>query len=160
MMMLRAASQVQSRVAVHVLVACAIAITVAVTLAMQPAAVSAQTDGVVAYEGARLITGDGSAAIENGVIVVRSGVIDAVGASGSVTVPRGAQRVDLRGKTVMPMLVNVHGHIGYMKGATTEQGELQPRERARPPAPLYLLRRGRLPVARHRSRWDRTADPR
>ncbi len=119
--MVSTASQVQCRPSALVLIACAVAIAVAVTLvnSIQPAAASAQATGDVVYEGARLITGDGSAAIENGVIVVRSGVIDAVGASGSVTLPPGARRVDLRGKTVMPMLVNVHGHIGYMKGATT-----------------------------------------
>src|SRR5204863_3123477 len=30
-----------------------------------------------------------------------------------ITPPKGAQHVDLSGKTVMPTLVNVHVHIGY-----------------------------------------------
>src|SRR5206468_5362917 len=37
----------------------------------------------------------------------------AVGKQGSITAPKGAQRVDLTGKTVMPTMVNVHVHIGY-----------------------------------------------
>src|SRR5581483_2099939 len=77
--------------------------------------VSAQPAGnaTVAYEGARLIIGDGSPAIESGTFVVQNGLITAIGSKGTVPVPKGAQRVDLTGKTVMPTLVNVHVHIGY-----------------------------------------------
>ena len=67
----------------------------------------------VAYEGARLIVGDGAAPIESGVFVVSGGRITAVGPTGSVTVPAGATRVNLAGRTVMPALVNAHVHIGY-----------------------------------------------
>ena len=57
---------------------------------------------VTAFEGARIIVGDGSPAIENGTIVVNGTTIQAVGAN--VQVPAGAQRVNLAGKTVMPMI--------------------------------------------------------
>ena len=67
----------------------------------------------VAYEGARLIVGDGSPPIESGVMVVQEGRITAVGSKGAVTVPAGAVHVDLTGRTVMPALVNAHVHIGY-----------------------------------------------
>jgi imidazolonepropionase-like amidohydrolase len=63
------------------------------------------------YEGARLIVGDESAPIENSVIVVDGGRITAVGASGQVTVPEGAARVSLAGKTVIPALVDSHKHL-------------------------------------------------
>jgi imidazolonepropionase-like amidohydrolase len=65
------------------------------------------------FEGARLIVGDGSAPIEDGLFIVRSGRIVAVGRKGSVRVPPGAARVNLTGKTVMPAMINVHVHIGY-----------------------------------------------
>ena len=81
-----------------------------------PVAVLAQAPAstrTVAYEGARLIVGDGSAPIENGVLVVSGGRITAVGARGSVAVPAGATHVNLAGRTVMPALVNAHVHIGY-----------------------------------------------
>jgi len=68
---------------------------------------------VVVYEGARLIVGDGSAAIENGRFVVQNGHIVAIGSS--VNAPVGATQVNLAGKTVMPALINVHVHIGYEK---------------------------------------------
>jgi imidazolonepropionase-like amidohydrolase len=67
----------------------------------------------VVYEGARLIVGDGSAAIENGAFVVQNGRITAIGRA--ITVPAGATRVNLTGKTVMPAMINVHVHIGYEK---------------------------------------------
>ena len=33
-------------------------------------------------------------------------------------VPRGATRVDLTGKTIMPTLINTHGHPGFQRGLT------------------------------------------
>ena len=65
------------------------------------------------YEGGRLITGDGSAPIENGAFVIQNGHITAIGAAGTLTAPAGATRINLAGKTVMPAMVNVHVHIGY-----------------------------------------------
>lgn len=85
-----------------------------VALALTASLVHAQpASRPVAYEGARLIVGDGSAPIDDGVLVVQAGRITAVGAKGSVTVPAGATRVNLAGRTVMPALVNAHVHIGY-----------------------------------------------
>lgn len=67
----------------------------------------------VVYEGARLIVGDGSAAIESGAFVVQNGHITAIGRA--IAAPAGATRVNLAGKTVMPAMINVHVHIGYEK---------------------------------------------
>src|SRR5215470_468319 len=67
------------------------------------------------FEGARLITGDGSV-IESSAFVVEGNRITAVGRRGEVTVPVGARRVDLSGKTVMPALVDAHVHMGYRRG--------------------------------------------
>jgi imidazolonepropionase-like amidohydrolase len=67
---------------------------------------------VVLYEGARLIiAGDGGAPIEGGAFLVRNGRIAAIGKQ--VAAPRGAARIDLAGKTVMPAMINAHIHIGY-----------------------------------------------
>ena len=88
--------------------------TVLLTALLGGSLAQAQPVGrTVAYEGARLIVGDGSAPIDNGVLVVQGGRITAVGAKGSVTVPSGATHVNLAGRTVMPALVNAHVHIGY-----------------------------------------------
>src|SRR5262245_47840007 len=64
------------------------------------------------YEGARLITGDGSA-IEDSAFVVENTQFRQVGRRGAVQAPSGAARVDLTGKTVMPTKVDLHGHIGF-----------------------------------------------
>jgi imidazolonepropionase-like amidohydrolase len=64
------------------------------------------------FDNPRLIVGDGTT-IEHGALVVQDGRITAVGPAGAVTAPRGATRVDLAGKTVMPGMINTHVHIGY-----------------------------------------------
>jgi imidazolonepropionase-like amidohydrolase len=82
-------------------------------------ACSSQTRGqagasrTIVFEGARLITGDGSAPIENSAFVVEGALFTRVGRRGEITIPQGAQRIDLTGKTVMPGKVDLHGHIGY-----------------------------------------------
>ena len=67
----------------------------------------AQTTALV---GARIIDGRGGV-IERGTIVVRDGTIVAVGPVASTTVPAGAERIDMSGATIMPGLVNAHGHL-------------------------------------------------
>ena len=86
----------------------------------QPATqVAPAARGATVFEGARLIVGDGSAAIEDSVFVVEQGRFTQVGRRGAVQAPAGAARVDLRGKTVIPALVDGHSHIGYQKGVST-----------------------------------------
>src|SRR5882762_2477336 len=60
-----------------------------------PLGVLAQAAGSTLFEGARVIVGDESAAIENAAILVENGRITAVGRSGEVRAPAGAARVDL-----------------------------------------------------------------
>lgn len=67
----------------------------------------------ILYEGARLITGDASAPIEDSAFLVQNGEFRAVGKRGSIEAPAGATRVDLTGKTVMPALVDAHAHLGW-----------------------------------------------
>src|SRR5277367_4912778 len=72
-----------------------------------------QAPTVTVFEGARLITGDGSAPIENSAFVVENNKFGQIGRRGEVQVPAGAKRVDISGKTVMPTLVDLHGHFGF-----------------------------------------------
>ena len=81
--------------------------TIAAVLAGMSVPASSQAP-VTAFEGARIIVGDGSPAIEKGIIVVNGTTIQAVGAN--VQVPAGAQRVNLAGKTVMPTILDTHIH--------------------------------------------------
>ena len=66
---------------------------------------------VTAFVGATLIDGTGAAPVPDSVVVIRDGRIADVGRGGDVTVPQGAVRVDLSGKTLLPGFVNAHGHV-------------------------------------------------
>jgi imidazolonepropionase-like amidohydrolase len=101
-------------------------ISLALVLAMAVAALEfagAQGRGatVTAYEGARLITGDGSAAIENSVFLVDGNRFTQVGRGGQVQIPAGARRVDLRGKTVIPAIIDTHNHMATERAALVDQ---------------------------------------
>jgi imidazolonepropionase-like amidohydrolase len=71
---------------------------------------------VKAFVGARVIDGTGKPPIEDAVILVEAGRVKAVGPRARVAVPAGAERIDLAGKTVIPGLVNAHGHVGETVG--------------------------------------------
>jgi imidazolonepropionase-like amidohydrolase len=66
------------------------------------------------FEGARLIAGDDNPPIENSAFLVEDRKIVKVGRKGEVEAPAGAARVDLTGKTVMPGIVDAHGHLGFL----------------------------------------------
>jgi imidazolonepropionase-like amidohydrolase len=80
----------------------------------------AQT-GAIVFEGARLIAGDGSAPVENAAFVVTGTRITQVGRAGQLQAPAGARRVDLRGKTVMPAIVDSHTHLATNREALIDQ---------------------------------------
>ena len=67
------------------------------------------------FTGARLIDGTDRRPVDNATIVVRDGRIVAAGGP-ATAVPEGATRVSLAGKTVIPGLVNAHGHVGNTVG--------------------------------------------
>ena len=77
-----------------------------------------------AFEGARLIVGDGQT-IENATFVVDDTRFVAVGATGAVEVPEGAARVDLTGMTVMPAIVDAHVHLSTTREALIEDLEMR-----------------------------------
>jgi imidazolonepropionase-like amidohydrolase len=66
---------------------------------------------VVVFRGARIHTAAG-APIDDGVLVVRKGKIVAVGPAADTAIPDGAETIDVRGKVIIPGLVDTHSHIG------------------------------------------------
>ncbi|MCG9710951.1 amidohydrolase family protein [Pseudoalteromonas sp. Isolate3] len=70
----------------------------------------AEPKSVFALTGARIITMNGEQVIENGVIVTDGKHIKAVGSKDSVDIPKGAEVIDVTGKTIMPGIVDAHAH--------------------------------------------------
>jgi len=68
-------------------------------------------EGTIALTGARLITMRADEVIEDGRIVVRGNRIAAVGPSDEVTIPEGAEVLDLSGRTIVPGFVDTHAHL-------------------------------------------------
>jgi imidazolonepropionase-like amidohydrolase len=65
---------------------------------------------LTAITGATIFDGEGGR-IENGTIVLRDGVVMAIGGA-DIGVPEGASRIDAAGKWVTPGIIDVHSHLG------------------------------------------------
>ena len=111
-----------------------------------------------AFVGARVIDGTGKTALEKATLLVRNGRIEAVGPS--VKVPAGVERIDVTGKTVIPGLINAHGHVNgidqlgtYARyGVTTVfslggNKEIELRDQTRSEQQTPALTRARLYIA-------------
>lgn len=85
---------------------------------------------VVALTHVRLLDGTGTPARNDHTIVVSGSRIQAVGPHSEITIPAGAEVIDLRGHTVIPGLVSLHEHtwFGGVKNSTPMPAG----------APLYL----------------------
>lgn len=70
--------------------------------------------GVSLIANGRLVDGTGAAVVDDAAVVVRDGRIDYAGpARGAPEVPPDADRVDARGGTILPGLVEAHFHPTY-----------------------------------------------
>jgi imidazolonepropionase-like amidohydrolase len=63
------------------------------------------------FTNATLIDGSGSAPIANSVLVIKGDSIISVGSS-DTPIPDNSKVVDLKGKFIIPGLINSHGHVG------------------------------------------------
>jgi imidazolonepropionase-like amidohydrolase len=67
--------------------------------------------GAVALVGGRLIDGNGGPPIEDAVVVYQGDRILAAGSRQRTPIPRGATVLDVRGKTLLPGLWDMHAHV-------------------------------------------------
>jgi imidazolonepropionase-like amidohydrolase len=79
---------------------------------------------VVALTHVRVIDGTGDAPKDDQTLVISIDKIESIGASGSASVPDGAQILDLTGYTVIPGLVGMHEHMFYPSGKVPIYNEM------------------------------------
>jgi imidazolonepropionase-like amidohydrolase len=80
-------------------------------LMLAPTFAIAQVPSERAFTGLTLIDGTTRAPVPNATILVRDGRVVAAGPAGMVRIPVGARLVSLAGKTVIPGIINAHGHV-------------------------------------------------
>src|SRR5438132_1655230 len=61
--------------------------------------------------GGTLIDGTGDPPLENAVIVIEGERIKSVGKRGEVAIPKGSRVIDVKGKTILPGLIDGHCHL-------------------------------------------------
>jgi imidazolonepropionase-like amidohydrolase len=66
---------------------------------------------MIALEGATLIDGRGAPAIPDSVVLVQNGKIIEAGSRAKTKIPKSARTVDVRGKTIVPGLWDMHAHF-------------------------------------------------
>jgi imidazolonepropionase-like amidohydrolase len=66
--------------------------------------------GVVAITGGNIVDVVNGVAIPNGVLILKDGIIAKIGKAGTV-IPKGAQMIDAKGKTILPGLWDMHAHF-------------------------------------------------
>src|SRR4029077_8953192 len=84
-----------------------------------PASKAAVVSDTTVIRGGKLLTMT-HGVIENGVVVLDHGKITAVGAAGSVAVPRNAKVIDATGMTVYPGLIDSQTQLGITEISAVE----------------------------------------
>lgn len=69
-----------------------------------------------AFTNATLIDGTGDTPVSNAVLIIKNGRITAAGTKETTEIPDNTTVVDLKGKFIIPGLINSHGHVGEVKG--------------------------------------------
>ena len=127
---------------------------------MLPAVLPAQdsSNGLQAFVGARIIDGTGKAPVEKATLLIKNGRI--ARSRAICEDPCGDAQIDVSGKTIIPGLINGHGHVSDMSqlglyaryGVTTVfslggDKEIQLRDQTRNEQQTPALSRSRLFIA-------------
>ena len=81
--------------------------------------------GSIAISNTRIITMNGDLVIENGLLVTKDNKIQYVGPQDDKKIPKNAYRIDGKGKTIMPGIVDVHAHLGAFRYGLSPQKHWQ-----------------------------------
>ncbi len=74
-------------------------------------ALTRKTIKPIAFINANLFDAETAQIIPNSTVIVRGNLISAVGKKGDVPIPKNAEIIDAKGKTLMPGLWDMHAHI-------------------------------------------------
>ncbi|MFT7237234.1 MAG: imidazolonepropionase-like amidohydrolase/Tol biopolymer transport system component [Cyclobacteriaceae bacterium] len=80
-------------------------------------------EGSIALTGAKIITMEGDQVIENGTIIVKENKIIALGKSEDIQIPKGAKTIDVKGKVIMPGIIDTHAHLRAFRYGLSPQKE-------------------------------------
>ncbi len=69
-----------------------------------------------AFVGATLINGTGSEPLLDAILLISNGIITGVGTAEDIVIPEASTIINVNGKTIMPGIINAHGHIGGTEG--------------------------------------------
>ncbi|SEL42787.1 Imidazolonepropionase [Aquimarina amphilecti] len=78
--------------------------------------------GKIVFTNARIITMEGDNVIEEGTIIINGNTIEKIGKTSDISIPQNAKVFDVKGKTIMPGIVDAHAHVGAFRyGLTTQK---------------------------------------
>ena len=78
--------------------------------------------GRIAFINAHIITMEGNEIIKDGTLIINENRIEKIGKTQSIVIPKGTKVYDVKGKTIMPGIVDAHAHVGAFRyGLTTQK---------------------------------------
>ncbi len=80
----------------------------------------------IAFTGGHLIDGRGGQPISDSTVVSIDGRITAAGSRPDIAIPKGAEVIDIQGKSILPGLIDAHVHIGNIDISMYRTAELSP----------------------------------
>ncbi len=86
---------------------------VLITFCLSSSQAKKEEANVVALIGGTLIDGTGAPPIPNTTVLIKGDKIKAVGPMNKVKVPKGAKKINVSGKWILPGFIDLHHHLGY-----------------------------------------------
>lgn len=81
----------------------------------------AGAQGSLAIRNVTLIDGGGGEPLREATVLVANGRIVLIGEGGTLEISEGVEVIDGRGKTLVPGIINLHGHVGLTMGLAQAQ---------------------------------------